>query len=103
MKVFGAFISSGLFEDVWDVWGVEEDVGDLGWDAYEGYARLFNMAAATDKVAATDKAAAAATCTTEEAAIEKVAAATDKVAAEKAAAEKATAGEAAIEKVPDGL
>ena len=30
MKVFGAFISDGLFdmEDVWDVWDVEEDVGD---------------------------------------------------------------------------
>ena len=42
VKVIGAFISSGLFEDVWDVWDVEEDVGDLGWDAYEGHARLSN-------------------------------------------------------------
>ena len=24
VKVFGAFISGGLFEDVWDVWDVEE-------------------------------------------------------------------------------
>ena len=35
----------------------------LGWDAYEGHARLFNMAVAADKVAATEKATAAATTT----------------------------------------
>ena len=56
--MFGAFISLGLFEDVWDIWDVGDGVGDLGWDAYEGYARLFNMATAADKVAAADKAAA---------------------------------------------
>ena len=32
VKVFGAFISGGLFEDVWDVWDVEEMGLETRWD-----------------------------------------------------------------------
>ena len=42
VRVFGAFVSPGLFEDAWDVWDVREDVGGLGWAA----------AAATNEAAA---------------------------------------------------
>jgi hypothetical protein len=71
--MFGTYISPGLFEDV----------GDLGLDAYEGYERLLNMAAAAEKAAAANKAAAAA--------------AANKAAAA-AAAREATAYKVAFEK-----
>ena len=69
-------ISPGLFEDVWDVWDVGEDMGGLGWAA-----------------AAANKTAAAAAATNEAAAEE---AAAEKAAAEKVTTEKAAA-KAAIE------
>ena len=48
--MFGAFISGGMFEDMWDVWDVEEDGLDIRLvRCYEGYERVLHKAALATK------------------------------------------------------